>query len=184
MLRSGGVRMIRRRALVAVAAAILVIAAVLVLRPRTPDTSLVAAGDLGPAPDFDLENLRDGGPRVRLADYRGRPVVVNIWASWCVPCRREMPAFEAVHQRYGVSVVFLGVNHQDSRRLALELADETGITYPSAYDPDGTVASSLGLFGLPTTLLVSPSGELRFRRTGEVSRRTLVNVIDESLREG
>lgn len=174
----------RRRALTAMAAAVaVVVAAFLVLRPTPSGPSLAMAGDLGPAPGFDLENLREGDPRLRLADYRGRVVVVNVWASWCVPCRREMPAFEAVHQRYRDRVVFLGVNHQDSRRLALELVDETGVTYPSAYDPQGTVARSFGLFGMPTTLIVSPGGDLRLRRTGEMSRGELTEALEQLLQE-
>ena len=175
----------RRRVLATVVVAlVVVVAAFLALRPRPSGPSLVAAGDLGPAPRFDLENLREGGPRLRLADYRGRPVVVNVWASWCVPCRREMPVFEAAYQRYRDRVAFVGVNHQDSRRLALELVDETGVSYPSAYDPDGTVARSFGLFGMPTTLMVSPGGQLRLRRTGEMSRSELTEALDELLREG
>ena len=107
----------RRRALTSVSvAAVVIVAAFVALRPDTSGPSLVATGELGPARRFDLENLREGGPRLRLADYRGRPVVVNVWASWCVPCRREMPVFEDAYRRYRDRVVFLGVNHQDSRR--------------------------------------------------------------------
>ncbi|MGH9243087.1 MAG: TlpA family protein disulfide reductase [Acidimicrobiales bacterium] len=87
------------------------------------------------APPFDLEDVRAAAPRVRLADYSGEPVVVNFWASWCVPCRREMPAFAEVHGELGDRVVFLGVNHQDDRGAAMALLDETGVTYPVGLRP-------------------------------------------------
>jgi cytochrome c biogenesis protein CcmG/thiol:disulfide interchange protein DsbE len=132
----------------------------------------------GPAPLFDLENVRVGEPRVSLAEVAGRPALINVWASWCTPCRREMPALAAAHRRFGDRVAFLGVNHQDARDLAVELLDETRVTYPSGYDPDGSVARDYGLFGMPTTIFVAADGELLERRTGEMTLPELESTIE------
>jgi len=72
----------------------------------------------------------------------------------------------------------LGVNHQDNRSAALDLVAETGVRYPAGFDPDGEVARSYGLFGMPTTLFISPDGSLLERRTGEISEKQLVATID------
>lgn len=130
------------------------------------------------APVFSLPNVEDGGPQVSLSALAGRPVVINFWASWCVPCRREMPAFESVYEEVGDDVAFIGVNHQDSRRLALELIGETGIAYPSGYDPQGTVAFSFGLYGMPTTVFVDADGTILEQRTGELTRDELRSTIE------
>lgn len=131
----------------------------------------------GQAPAFTLANVRPGEPEVALADFLGRPVVMNVWASWCTPCRREMPALAAAHRRLGDLVAFVGVNHQDTRDLAIELLDETGVGYPSGYDPDGSVARDYGLFGMPTTIFIEADGELLERRTGEISGKDLEATI-------
>ena len=145
------------------------------------DGKVVRTGSGQPATNFALPNLREGGEPVRLADYRGRPVVVNFWASWCVPCRREMPAFEVVAKRMRGKVAFIGVNHQDGRTGALALLDETGVTYPAGYDPEGTVAKAYGLIGMPSTIFVSANGEIVGRRTGGLTSAELERAIDDLL---
>ncbi len=132
----------------------------------------------GTAPPFTLENLRPGQPDVSLAELRGKPVVMNFWASWCVPCKREMPAFAAVSEQVKDRVAFVGINHQDGQRAALELLAETGVRYPSGYDPEGRVAAAYGLFGMPTTIFISPEGRLLHRRTGEMPRQELEGTIE------
>jgi len=131
------------------------------------------------APRFTLPRLDDPSRTVSLDPGR-RPVVVNFWASWCAPCRREMPALEAVSSRLVGRVDFLGVNHQDGRRAALDLVAETGISYPSGYDPDGRVARDLAVFGMPTTLFVDGTGRIVDRRTGELSRAELEKAIERA----
>lgn len=130
------------------------------------------------APPIDLENLTPGQPRISLAALRGRPVVVNFWATWCVPCRSELPAFEAEHEALGDRVVFMGVNHQDSREYATELFSRVGVRYPSGYDPTGATATAFGLYGMPTTVLIDPDGRIVEQHTGELSR----DRLDELLR--
>ncbi|MGH2695754.1 MAG: TlpA family protein disulfide reductase [Actinomycetota bacterium] len=131
------------------------------------------ATNRGPAPAFALDNLVEAASPVALDDYRGRPVVLNFWASWCVPCRREMPVLADGHRRVGDRVAFVGINHQDRRSDALELLADTGVTYPSGFDPDGGVARAYAIFGLPTTVFISADGEILEQRTGELSTQQL-----------
>ncbi|MPY94947.1 MAG: redoxin domain-containing protein [Acidimicrobiia bacterium] len=114
-------------------------------RPRRTRRAL-RHGDGEPAPTFRLPDLRDPARDIALADFAGRPVVLNFWAAWCGPCRREMPAFERLHHQLGDRVAFVGINHQDGRSDALALLAETGVTYPSAHDPAGEVAQAYGLY--------------------------------------
>ena len=138
----------------------------------------VARGNGRVAPTFRVPDVRDPSGTVSLADFRGRPVVLNFWASWCVPCRREMPDFQSVHRLLGDRVAFVGMNHQDGRRPARELLSETKVTYPSGYDPDGDVARAYRLLGMPTTIFISADGRIVGTRTGELRR----SELEESIR--
>ncbi|MFP5326830.1 MAG: TlpA family protein disulfide reductase [Acidimicrobiia bacterium] len=131
----------------------------------------------GPAPPFDLPRLGDAAESVSLAAHRGTPVVVNFWASWCVPCRQEMPALEAVFERVDGQVAFIGVNHQDREVAALEFEAAVGVRYASGFDPAGDVAASYGLFGLPSTVLVDERGMIVARRLGEVTEAELEDLV-------
>jgi thiol-disulfide isomerase/thioredoxin len=142
--------------------------------PRRP-SGLSRAGS-GPAAAIELPRLNGEGT-LTLASFRGRPVVVNFFASWCVPCRKEMPAFEAVSAGLKDRVAFVGVNHLDDRQGALRMVADTGVTYPTGYDPEGRVAATYGLFGMPTTLFVAPDGRLLETYTGELSRDQLEKSI-------
>lgn len=135
-----------------------------------------AAGGAAAAP-FTLENVRPGEDPVALEALRGKPVVVNFWASWCVPCRREMPAFESVYEAVGDRVAFLGVNHKDYRNSALDFLRQAGTRYPSGFDPAGTVATRYGIVGMPTTLFISGDGRLLEQRPGEISSEELRQTI-------
>lgn len=108
--------------------------------------------------------LLDGGTSAyeeRLADLRGYPVVVNVWASWCVPCRQEFPVLQKLSARYGKQVAFLGVNSEDSDDAAATFLGEEPVPYPSYTDPDKDILTSLGGFGgLPDTAFYDDSGEL------------------------
>jgi cytochrome c biogenesis protein CcmG/thiol:disulfide interchange protein DsbE len=130
----------------------------------------------GAAAAIELPRLNGEGS-VSLAAFLGRPVVVNFFASWCVPCRNEMRAFEAVSRELKDRVAFVGVNHLDDRQGALRMVAETGVRYPTGYDPEGRIAASYGLFGMPTTLFVAPDGRLLETYTGELSRDQLKKSI-------
>jgi cytochrome c biogenesis protein CcmG/thiol:disulfide interchange protein DsbE len=130
----------------------------------------------GQAAAIDLPRLNGEG-NVSLATLRGHPVVVNFFASWCEPCRKEMPAMQTVSTKLRGKVDFVGVNHQDNRDGALQLLNQTGVRYPTGYDPDGKIATEYGLFGMPTTLFVSPDGRLLEKHTGELTQSQLEQTI-------
>jgi cytochrome c biogenesis protein CcmG/thiol:disulfide interchange protein DsbE len=128
------------------------------------------------APAIDLPRLNGDG-NVSLASFRGRPVVVNFFASWCVPCRTEMPAFQAVSTQLKDRVAFMGVNHNDDRAGGLQLLADTGVRYPTGYDPNGRVAAAYGLFGMPSTLFIGADGRLLETHTGQITREQLEQTI-------
>ena len=114
------------------------------------------------APDFTLDLL--GGGEVTLSDLRGKPVVVNLWASWCPPCRAEMPAIQKVYQDYkDLGLVVLGVNttNQDSEADAAAFVRDYGLTFPIPLDRDGSVSVRYALRGLPTTFFIDREGIIR-----------------------
>ncbi len=131
----------------------------------------------GAAPTFALPELTDPSATLSLAQLRGRPVLVNFWASWCVPCRKEAPLLETAHRHLGDRVAFVGVDTNDTRAAALSFLHQTGVTYPSAYDPHGTAATTYGLFGLPTTVFVSPGGRILERNVGALTSGSLAQGI-------
>ena len=114
------------------------------------------------APEVELESL-DGG-RVRLSDLRGQVVVLNVWASWCPPCRAEMPALQALHeQRAGDGVVVLAINStvQDSEQAARDFAVEVGLTFPIGLDRDGQATRLYQVRALPSTFFIDRQGIIR-----------------------
>jgi thiol-disulfide isomerase/thioredoxin len=132
-----------------------------------------------PVPDVELD-FWDGGAS-SLADLRGKPTVVNFWASWCAPCIAEMPDLEAAHQAFGDRVQFVGVNRADSRDLAEALAEQTGVTYPLATDPDDELLAAVGGLTMPTTLLIDENGVIVRVHSGAVSTGALTSAIEEEL---
>ncbi len=129
----------------------------------------------GAVPNVTLSDF-DGNP-VHLADYVGRPLVINFWASWCVPCLAEMPGFEQVYQRQRPAVQFLGVNLQDDPAAAAAVIRQTRISYPVARDIDGSAFVALRAFGMPTTIFVSAEGEVLSLHTGGLSAADLEEQI-------
>lgn len=129
------------------------------------------------ATSFTVPSVRPGQPDLSLEPLRGRPVVINFWASWCVPCRREMPSFAAIHAALGDRVTFLGIDNRDFRDAALDFLDKTGVRYASGFDPKGVVASRYGVIGMPTTVFIAPDGTVLETRSGELSGEALKQTI-------
>ncbi|HEX9262966.1 MAG TPA: TlpA disulfide reductase family protein, partial [Candidatus Binatia bacterium] len=106
--------------------------------------------DTAPTPEFSL-NTPDG-KKISLKDFRGKIVLLNFWASWCVPCREEMPAMEKLYQEYKQkNFVVLAVAVKDRKQDALDFVKELKISYPIALDPEAQVGSLYGAWGLPAT---------------------------------
>src|ERR687892_292551 len=109
------------------------------------------------APHFSLPNLK--GENVSLSGFRGKLLLLNFWASWCIPCREEMPAMERLYQRHkDLGFVILGVNVKDNKKSALSFVRELNITFPIGFDPNGEVGLLYGAWGLPTTYLIDTKG--------------------------
>jgi cytochrome c biogenesis protein CcmG/thiol:disulfide interchange protein DsbE len=138
-----------------------------------PDYERLLAGS--PAPLAALhkqENeLLDGGLDAyekRIEELRGYPVVTNVWASWCGPCRVEFPVLQDLAARYGKRVAFLGVNSEDDSDAAETYLEGTPVPYPSYSDGDGEIAAAIGTTGgLPDTAFYDRDGELCFLRLGQ-----------------
>jgi cytochrome c biogenesis protein CcmG/thiol:disulfide interchange protein DsbE len=119
-----------------------------------------------PAPSFTLPSLRGEG-RISLADFRGQVVVVNFFASWCEPCTLEAADLQRAWRKVeGHHVTFLGVAIQDQYREAQAFLNKYGVTYPAAFDRDGTVSEAYRLTGIPTTVFVDPQGRMAGRHSG------------------
>lgn len=132
------------------------------------------------APEFRLTSL--GGTTVDLASLRGRPVVLNFWASWCIPCRDEAPLLRAAQERYATrDVAFLGIVYQDSAASAKAFVDHYGIAYPSLLDPDGRTALDYGVYGIPETYFIAADGAIRAKQIGPLDAASLERQIGEAL---
>ena len=130
------------------------------------------------------ELIEGGGDEFHatLAELRGYPVVVNVWASWCGPCRLEFPDFQAVAAERGDEVAFLGVDTDDSTTAANDFLDELPLPYPSISDPESDVKKELDLVGLPGTAYYDAKGELVYVKQGPyLSEAELEGDIDKHL---
>ena len=145
-----------------------------------PELGASAPDTVGTPAPTDPYALFDGG-EASVADYAGTPMVVNFFASWCVPCVREMPEFEEVHQAIGDEVAFLGIDVQDSVTRGQELVEDTGVTYDVGRDPDGSMLTAFGGVAMPTTALVDADGTIVHLMSGGTTADELRAAIDEHL---
>jgi peroxiredoxin len=134
-----------------------------------------------PAPDFRLPAL-DGRGEVRLSDFRGRPVVVNFWASWCNPCRQEFPLLEnALRQHRADGLAVIGVTFQDIPYDSRDFAKKRSATWPQGVDNDGTVAKAFGVRAIPQTFFVRADGTIAARVFGITSEAALADPLAKLL---
>ncbi len=145
-------------------------------------TSEVQIGGLMPAPDIAFTWF--DGVEGSVAGLQGKPTVLNFWASSCAACIAEMPEFEAVYQDIGDQVAFVGMNTSDRRFAADRLAAQTGVTYPLAEDPAGDVFRNFGLFVMPTTILLTETGDIGYVWSGILTEKELRILIDEHIAPG
>jgi cytochrome c biogenesis protein CcmG/thiol:disulfide interchange protein DsbE len=131
-----------------------------------------------PAPTFSLDRL-EGTGKVTLADYAGQVVVLNFFASWCIPCKEENPALVRIWERYRTSgVVVIGILYQDSLDSGRRYVRDNGVTWPTATDEDGRIAFAYGVFGIPETYFIGPDGIIAGRHIGPIDEATLLAAID------
>ena len=131
-----------------------------------------------PAPDFTLTTFE--GATILMKTLKGKPIVINFWASWCPPCREEASLLERTWRAYkNLDVTFLGVDVQDRRKDALNYIREFDITYPNGPDPTGEISIDYGVSGLPVTFFVSRKGEILRRHVGAIDKKTLISSIEE-----
>jgi cytochrome c biogenesis protein CcmG/thiol:disulfide interchange protein DsbE len=165
---------------VAVGFIVLTIALLIARGPgRTGDVSVDGRAAPGArSPDVSLVDFE--GEPFSLSEYRGTPVVINFWASWCPSCVAEMPDFEKVHKDLRGEVAFIGIDQRDDRNAAEALAQQTGVTYRLAEDPDGRVFDAFGGVGMPTTAFIDADGNVVDVVTGQLTEELLREHINHS----
>jgi peroxiredoxin len=128
-------------------------------------TASPALAPAAAAPDFTLNVM--GGQNLHLKDQRGRVVMVNFWATWCGPCRQEMPQLNRLFEKYRASgFVLLGVNVDDDSSKAKEVASKLGVTFPVLLDTDKTVSKLYDLSTMPSTVIIDRDGKVRYMHRG------------------
>lgn len=159
---------------VAVALVLLVLVAYALLSPDKL-ASRPHPGD--PAPEFTLTTFE--GAQIALQDLRGHVVVLNFWASWCAPCRREATGLQETWRRYqDRGVILLGITYQDAEDASLDFMREFGVTYPNGTDPLGHIGSAYGVTAVPETYVIGPDGRVAWVRIGEIGADELAKQLD------
>ncbi|MEP7081374.1 MAG: redoxin domain-containing protein [Chloroflexota bacterium] len=147
---------------------------------RGTGTSPTAIGSL--APEFSLRDL-DGNP-IHLADLRGRPVIVNFWASWCVPCVEEFPLLRDAAERHAdEGLVVIGIVYRDRTEAARDFMARNGADWAAAMDPDERVAEAYGILGPPETFFIGRDGTIVARQLGQFSATSLDEKVAAILGE-
>ena len=173
-----------RRALIAGALLIVPLLVVLALGfgrdPHVMDKPLVGK----PAPAFALPTLEDGS-EVALASYAGKPLILNFWATWCVPCAQEHPNLVEAARRWGSDVQFVGIVYQDKNE-AVEawLARHGGKAFPTLIDVNAKAAIAYGVYGVPETYFIGPDGIIRDKHVGPIPWPTLESQVRSLLGTG
>lgn len=151
----------------------------------TRDARVLPTVSVGkPAPPFDLETL-DGRP-VALAELKGKPTVINFWASWCTECEKEHPLFLEANARLGDRVNFVGIVFQDSAgnasRFLVDMGDGKYGSYPNLLDPGSRAAIDFGVYGVPETFFLDREGMIVAKRVGRVTADLLVRELRRIMR--
>jgi peroxiredoxin len=151
--------------------------------PANPDlesSDLVEAPIAGyRAPQFTLSSTL--GEEISLADYRGQPVVLNFWATWCPPCRAEVPHFQDASVKYNGQATILGIDQGEPLPIVADFASSFSLSYPLLLDPDSAVNRQYGVAALPTTVFVDSNGLVQEVYTGIVNKAVLEDRIERLL---
>jgi peroxiredoxin len=136
--------------------------------------SALAGGQVGQkANELGLQPA-EGGTAVNLAAFKGRPVLIVFWATWCPPCRREIPALKDLREKYaskGLEVISVGISYRQTRQAVVDFTAKNSLPYPVLWDADGKVSEAYQISSVPTNIVVDPEGVVRFRN----------NSVDPSL---
>jgi len=138
----------------------------------------------GMAPDFTLKSR--SGENVKLSELRGDVVMINFWASWCAPCRQEMPLLEDMYKKYSdLGFVLLGVNVEEDSSKAIELLREVPVSFPILYDPTNEVTKLYKVVAMPSTVMVDRDGKMRYLHRGYLPgyEAEYIKQIKELVRE-
>jgi len=142
-------------------------------------TPVAATDDATPAPDFRLTTL--DGQTITLSDLRGRWVLINFWATWCIPCREEMPYLQVLADAHADQMTVLGINMRESAAEIQPFVEKLGITFPLLLQPDNETLLAYNIRGLPLSFVVSPSGELVLRQVGPLQLGAFDRWLAEQL---
>lgn len=171
-------------ALAALAVAAVVGAGVLLARgssgTRADQAKLVALlpeAERRPLPELKGETLIPPPARLELSGAHGKPLFVDVWASWCTACREEAPALARLARRYAGAVRFVGIDTQDTRTAARAFVRRYALSFPHLFDPQATLAGKLGVFGVPTVLLVDRRGRIAATIVGKRSEQVLAAYL-------
>jgi len=124
-----------------------------------------AAAPQGPAPDFALKT--SSGENTRLSEHRGEVVMINFWASWCAPCRQEMPLLEELYNQYQpLGFTILGVNVEQDSSKALAMLEDIPVSFPTLLDTQSTVSKLYDVVAMPTSILIDRDGNMRYLHHG------------------
>jgi len=171
---------------------LLIVGALLLAACGGEDASGTSTGD--PVSGVDSNEVDDGGerlPDVDLVDLATGetssltaiegPAVINLWATWCAPCRAEIPDFEEVHQARGDEIRFVGINVGEDASAAQEFIDDIGATYDQFADPGGDVSTALRATAMPVTVVIDADGTITTRHLGPLDQEGLDEAIDEAI---
>ena len=157
----------------------LLISSLLLVQGCNKDTAVQTTA-METAPDFDIA-LFDGG-NFQLSDNRGKVIVINFFASWCVSCGKETAYIEKASREYAQQpVMFLGIAVDDTEKKAKEFLKKAGLTIPAGLDKTGKIKEAYGLYGMPTTFFIDKSGKISYLHAGVVTKELLKHEIDKLL---
>lgn len=179
--------------ILAVTLILLILAAVLgyrflASRYQIPDQQTADEGSkeqekIDQAPDFTVTDME--GNSVNLSDYFGKPIIINFWATWCYPCKSELPAFDAAIQEYGQEITFLMVNLTDGFRDTVsgvtDFVSENNYSFPVYFDTEGSAANAYRVSSIPLTLMIDQEGCLYKSHKGAMTEKTLEKYIQSLL---
>ena len=158
-------RNISRRALPALALGLVATASLALPQAALADAAAPALGAKSPAPDFTLPAV--GGKSLSLSQYKGQVVMINFWATWCGPCRQEMPLLDAMYKKYkAMGFTLIGVNVEPDSKAAEEFLKKLPVSFPVAFDAESKVSQLYNVLGMPCTVIVDRKGNARVLHKG------------------